>query len=88
MALIALVDMRDDNKAHKKRGDVICIKKEGEPWGSMETKYFVRIKIDDPDLEAQLLASDDPHPVITYPYGNIDTNEKTPSSTVLKKGSI
>ena len=87
MALIALVDMRNNNKAHKKKGDVICIKKEGEPWGELETKYFVRIKIEDPELEAQLTADDNEHPIRPNPYMTVEQEVEGGPWTIINKST-
>jgi len=75
MSVVALIDMRDSDKPTKKKGDIICVKKEGEPWGRQEVCHFVRVKLEDPELEALLDAQDDPHPVLVYPYAQYEERE-------------
>jgi len=57
----------------KSQGDIVCVKLAGAVWGTRELKEFQLIKLDDPVLEAQLLAmTDEPSPVITLPYAERD----------------
>jgi hypothetical protein len=71
MSLVALVDNRQVDKPLKKRNDIILVKLSDSPWSEMETKYFLRIEIDDPDLETELVlkrAQGELYPVAVYPY--------------------
>jgi len=57
----------------KSQGDIVCVKLAGAVWGTRELKEFQLIKLDDPVLEARLLAmTDEPSPVITLPYAERD----------------
>jgi len=55
----------------KKRGDILCVKLPGSPWGSMEKKFHTIIEMEDAVLEAALIAmrnNGETHPVISNPY--------------------
>ena len=85
MGLIAAIDNRASDKTLKKKNEIICVKLDHSPWSDLETKYFLRIAIDDAALEAQLQAEYDagePHPVAVHPYAEyVEENDESSSSS-------
>ena len=79
MSVIALVDLREKDKTEKKSGDIICVKLNDAPWGKEEEKQFLRVCIEDSDLENELIAmqASDPYPVIIYPYKKMEDDKIT-----------
>lgn len=65
----ALIIPRDSGPHAK--GDFVCVKPLGSPWGSEELKRFALIEHDDPALETKLTAmvqAGERFPCIAYPY--------------------
>lgn len=71
--LEALVNLNDNGGWS--RGDIICVKLSGSPWGSEEVVVHKLVQFEDQVLEDQLnemLNNGDPYPVISCPYTSID----------------
>jgi len=80
MALIALVNNGFSLHGVHEKGDIIIVKLDDSPWGIQEDKEFIRIHLDDPDLESQLMnmrLNGEDHPQIVYPYAVFDGDEMT-----------
>lgn len=59
----------------KKRGDILCAKLPGSPWGKKESLLNLIIEMEDPELEAELnrqLEAGEQYPVVILPYQESD----------------
>ena len=70
--LEALISMRPaGERGLKRRGDVLCIKLPGSPWGALERRFHQVVRWQDAELEARLLdmvSLANPYPAIGLPY--------------------
>lgn len=66
----ALIRTRDGTLP-KRKGDIIVAKPAGSAWAAEERRVHQLVEIDDPALEAELLALPEGSRVVAYPYADM-----------------
>lgn len=65
-----MLELQVDCRLPNHPGDVILARPAGLPWGTQDTREFLIVRRDDPELEQRVLAEEGQ--VLAYPYAAYD----------------